>query len=82
MDPYSGLFELFEKQQLIVKEGNRYKYVTKAGEEIKMFRKEWQTDEDSMKIIMNEFTQDDLRVVVDINDDDKINIPVTQGDEA
>ena len=82
MNPLSGLFDLFEKSGVLVKEGNRYKYVTKAGEEIKMFRKEWQTDEDSMKIIMNEFTQDDLRVVVDINDDDKINIPVTQGDEA
>ena len=60
MNPISGLFDLFEKAGLFTKEGNRYSYVSrKTGEVIKCFRKEW-NDFDKMKIIMDEFTQDDL----------------------
>ena len=31
MDPYSGLVDLFEKKGLLVKEGNRLKYIDKDG---------------------------------------------------
>jgi hypothetical protein len=42
MDPYSGLFDLFEKSGVIAKEGNRYKYISPADNtEIKEFRKNW-----------------------------------------
>ncbi len=65
MNPLSGLFDLFEKTGVLVKEGKQYKYTSrKTGAEIKMYRKEWNTNEDAMKIIMDEFTQDDLDTVV------------------
>ena len=41
MDPYSGCLDLFEKAGVIVKEGNKLKYTTAKGEEIKEFRKGW-----------------------------------------
>jgi RecA/RadA recombinase len=41
MDPYSGLVDMFEKQGLIVKDGNRLKYIDSAGVEIKEYRKNW-----------------------------------------
>ena len=44
MDPYSGLVDMFEKQELLVKEGNRLKYTSLAGTEIKEFRKGWTGD--------------------------------------
>lgn len=62
MNPISGLFDLFEKSGVLVKEGNRYKYICKStGEEMKFFRKEW-NDIEKMKVIMDEFTQDDMPV--------------------
>ena len=44
MDPYSGLFDMFEKKGLLEKVGNRYKYVTSEGKEILEFRKRWTGD--------------------------------------
>ena len=41
MDPYSGLFDLFEGKGLLTKQGNRYKYITSQGEEILEYRKNW-----------------------------------------
>ena len=41
MNPYSGLLEMFEKNGVVVKDGNKLKYTTLAGEEIKEFRKQW-----------------------------------------
>lgn len=64
MNPISGLFDLFETSGVLVKEGNRYKYTSKAtGEVMKYFRKEW-NDFEKMKVIMDEFTDDDLQVVI------------------
>jgi RecA/RadA recombinase len=64
MNPISGLFDLFEKSGVLIKEGNRYKYRVKStGEEMKYFRKEW-NDFAKMKVIMDEFTSDDFRVVI------------------
>ena len=45
MNPYSGLVDLCEKKDLLVKEGNRLKYTTSTGDEIKQFRKEWERNE-------------------------------------
>jgi hypothetical protein len=60
MDPYSGLFDLFEKTGVLVKEGNRYKYTSKVtGKEIKEFRKVWASDTSLFDTIMAEFTEDD-----------------------
>lgn len=38
MDPYSGLIDLFEKKSVLVKDGNKLKYVDKSGKEHKYFR--------------------------------------------
>lgn len=75
MNPVSGLFDLFEKSGVLVKEGNRYKYISKKnGTEMKYFRKEW-NDYEKMKVIMDEFTQDDLNAV--ILDSDQPKVPAT-----
>jgi recombination protein RecA len=46
MNPYSGLLDLFEKKGLLTKDGNRLKYDTVSGTEIKLFRKAWESNED------------------------------------
>ncbi len=55
MDPYSGLVDLFEKKGLLVKEGNRLKYVDKAGQEHKHYRKQWTGE--LMDMIMSDFNE-------------------------
>lgn len=67
MNPISGLFDLFEKTGKFVKQGNRYKYIRKDGTEMLYFRKDW-NDINKMKIVMDEFTQDELTVKVHIDD--------------
>ena len=72
MNPVSGLFDLFEKSGVLIKEGNRYKYISKkTGEEMKYFRKDW-NDFNKMKVIMDEFTQDDLKVVIADSVEEKV----------
>ena len=58
MSPYSGLIEFFEAKGLLVKQGNRLKYITKSGEEIIEFRKNW-TDE-KLDIVINDWNNEDL----------------------
>ena len=53
MDPYSGLFDLFEAKGLLEKQGNRYKYITSTGEEILEFRKAWTGEK--LDIVMADF---------------------------
>jgi RecA/RadA recombinase len=54
MSPYSGLLEMFESQQILVKDGNKLSYTSPVtGEIIKEFRKGW-TDE-KLDIIMQEY---------------------------
>jgi len=58
LDPYSGLFELFEKKNLIEKEGNRYKYIDLQGDEHKYYRKEYLVNTDSiLDLIMGEYAE-------------------------
>mgnify|MGYP000666024750 CR=1 FL=1 len=45
MNPYSGLVDLFEEKGFLQKDGNRLKYA--GSEEIKMYRKEWERNENS-----------------------------------
>lgn len=44
MDPYSGLFELFEKKGVITKDGARYVYTTPEGEVLKDWRKNFKSN--------------------------------------
>jgi recombination protein RecA len=58
MNPYSGLLDLFEKNNLLTKEGNRLSYTTNDGEVLKMFRKGWESNEDGcLDKVMTEFTK-------------------------
>ena len=54
MDPYSGLFDLFEAKKMLEKQGNRYVYVDpRTDEEVKKFRKAWEQNEDGcMDLLM------------------------------
>jgi hypothetical protein len=52
MNPYSGLVELFEKKGLLVKQGNRLKYINLAGEEVLEYRKAWMLDNRLDQIMM------------------------------
>jgi RecA/RadA recombinase len=61
MDPYSGLFDMFEKKGLLEKVGNRYKYVTSAGEEMLEFRKRWTGD--LLEVIMNDLPEKEKSMV-------------------
>jgi hypothetical protein len=55
MDEYSGLVDLFEQKELLVKEGNKLKYIGLDGTEVKKFRK--QIDHDLLDLIMKEFPE-------------------------
>jgi RecA/RadA recombinase len=45
MNPYSGLVDLAEKNNLLVKDGNRLRF-GEGDNEIKMFRKAWESNEE------------------------------------
>ena len=56
MNPYSGLLDLFEKANVLTKEGNRLVYTTNNGETIKLFRKGWESNEDNcLDKVMSEY---------------------------
>jgi recombination protein RecA len=56
MNPYSGLLDLFEKANILTKEGNRLVYTTDSGEVIKFFRKGWESNEDGcLDKVMSEY---------------------------
>jgi hypothetical protein len=74
MDPYSGLFDLFEAKGLLEKVGNRYKYITSEGEEILDFRKRWDGEllervmadlPEKEKLMVNTSETDEEAVVMD-----------------
>ena len=62
MNPYSGLIELFEKKDLLVKQGNRLKSIDLKGEEHLDYRKAWMTPE-KMNLIMSEYDEKTTPVV-------------------
>lgn len=64
MDPYSGLFDMAEKRGLYKKDGNSYVYTTRAGQEIKKFRKKWEkNDEGCLDQIMSDIAMVDRTVI-------------------
>ena len=68
MNPYSGLVDLFEKQGLLKKDGNRLLYVDSQGNEHKEYRKNWTGE------ILDMVMQDS------VNLRDKVNTPSTLSD--
>ncbi len=70
MDPYSGLIDIFEAKGILTKQGNRLRYLTKAGEEMLEFRKNWTGDK--LDVIMSDLAGVDilsLETVARSNDD-------------
>ncbi len=55
MDPYSGLVDLFEKKEILVKQGNRLKYVDRFGKEHLHYRKQWTGE--NLDLVMAEFQE-------------------------
>lgn len=51
MDPFSGLIEFFEEKGILIKDGNKLKYLAKDGTEHKHFRKQI-TDDLLMQIML------------------------------
>jgi len=68
MDPYSGIVDLFEKKGVLVKDGNRLRYTTAEGEEIKEYRKNW-TGELLDKVMLDFAQKDDTVVTTSVEDE-------------
>jgi len=80
MNPYSGLVDMFESRGILAKDGNRLVAVLNDGTEIKMFRKAWESNEDSaLDRVMNMVQEipGGLFKAVTAEDDD-----ITQQEEA
>ena len=69
MDPYSGLLEMFEKKEIVIKTGNKLEYTSPVtGEVIKEFRKGWTGDK--LQVIIDEWGQNPLSTKDDVDDVD------------
>ena len=75
MDPYSGLFDMFEAKGLVKKQGNRYLYIDRDGNEILEYRKKWTGE--LLDKVMEEFllaeeetptVTDDINTIDDLQD--------------
>jgi RecA/RadA recombinase len=76
MNPYSGLLDLFEKNELLTKEGNRLSYTTDDGEILKMFRKGWESNENGcLDKVMSEYSN---RLVKGISSDETLEGDTTE----
>ena len=71
MNPYSGLVDLFEKKGLIVKDGNRLKYIDSAGTEVKEYRKNW-TGELLDKVMSDYANKADPVVNIEVADEEVV----------
>ena len=78
MNPYSGLFDLFDKKGLLTKSGNSYIYIDSTGEEHKMFKKKWEANHDGiLDLVMKEIMKSgsgisDLKAVSDEESDELV----------
>ena len=61
MNPCSGLVDLFEKEGLLVQQGNRLKFVDSSGKEHLYYRKEWK--DDKLHMIMDDFHNHKKQIV-------------------
>jgi hypothetical protein len=68
MSPYSGLVDLAEAKGILTKDGNRLKYVSTDGTEFKMYRKEWERNEQGgLDRVMLEFNDAPTKVETTID---------------
>lgn len=61
MDPYSGLIDLFEKQGLLVKTGNRLQYIRPNGEIMLEYRKAWTGEK--LNVIMSDVANNSQMII-------------------
>jgi len=67
MNPYSGLVDLAEGKGMLVKDGNRLSYTTSDGEIIKLYRKEWERNEQgSLDKLMEDIAANGEKTVSEI----------------
>ena len=75
MNPYSGLVDLAEKKGILQKDGNRLRFgVADSPEEIKQFRKAWESNQDgcldtvmeTLKMLKEEVKIEDVEASLDI----------------
>jgi len=70
MSPYSGFFDLIEKKNFVVKEGNRYTYVDLSGNSHKYYRKEWNKNVNGiMDLVMSEFGKKDKIADIEVDEE-------------
>ena len=63
MNPYSGLLDLFEKANILTKEGNRLAYTCTDGTVLKFFRKGWESNEDQcLDKVMKEYENAQVKI--------------------
>ncbi len=56
MNPYSGLVDMAEKKGLLKKDGNRLLFTGSDGSQIKLYRREWEANQDgSLDLVMVNF---------------------------
>ena len=77
MNPYSGLVDLFEKKGILTKDGNRLKYVSSTGEEVKEYRKAWEAGGDLLDTVMNDFAKLTEEVITE-EQEEPVKEPVTE----
>jgi recombination protein RecA len=67
MNPYSGLVDLFEAKGFLQKDGNRLKYLASDSTEIKMYRKEWERNEEGCldKVMVDFSANPIIRSIID-----------------
>ena len=67
MNPYSGLVDLFEKKEMLVKDGNRLRYTDPDGVEHKEYRKVWEAGGEELDRIMKDFSDPKPVIVPEVN---------------
>jgi hypothetical protein len=74
LDAYSGLIDMFEAKGLLVKEGNKLKYIDLSGKEHKYFRKS--ITNELLELIMQEYgsymEKHQIKVVDDLKESKKV----------
>jgi RecA/RadA recombinase len=79
MNPYSGLVDLAEKKEMLTKQGNRLKYMTRDGEEVIKFRKAWERNEDGcLDQLMADISAADDEYIPTNEELDETNEPVVE----
>jgi len=81
MDPYSGLFDMFEKMGLLTREGNSYIYVDFDGVIHKQFQKAWKKDHTRLQMIMREVEALDAREPTAVGFDEGVDVDTVDFDQ-